>query len=69
MDNASMAKLVRSLRRNAGHTQSEAAQTAWLKLRFWQEVEAGEKRISDGHLELYMRKTGQWQEDDDDGEV
>lgn len=52
--------LVRELRRNAGHTQQQAAACARLKLRYWQEVEAGQKPIRDGYLELYMRKTGQW---------
>lgn len=65
MDKTEMAHMVRSMREGAGQTQSEAAATARLKLRFWQEVEAGQKKLSDGHLELYMRKTGYWQEDND----
>lgn len=56
----SRARLIRQARESVGLTQTEAARMARLSLRFWQNVEAGERLISDGHLELFLRKTGQW---------
>lgn len=50
---------IRASREVAGHSQSQAARTAYATLRSWQAWEAGERRMPRANFVLYKLRTGQ----------
>jgi putative transcriptional regulator len=56
---------VKQSRKEAGHTQQQAADTVYVGRRTWQSWEQGEREMPEGLWELYRIKTGQCFADDE----
>jgi len=52
------AETIRRTRKAAGLTQAQSAELVHMTLNGWHKTEAGSRRLSPAHWDLYCRKTG-----------